>query len=113
MSSTYCLSERFSPAVVVKRDSASNFSRRSKSSQIPSLITGPNASQILAKFSGSFSPKIFQLTDHTAGDGFADLRELRIVLQHFPGDIEREILAVDHAANETQIGRQQISIVRQ
>ena len=30
--STYCFSERFSPAVVVKRDSASSFSRRSKSS---------------------------------------------------------------------------------
>jgi hypothetical protein len=40
--------------VVVKRDSASNFSRRSKSSQMPSLMTGPNASQILANASGPF-----------------------------------------------------------
>ncbi len=53
----------------------------------------------------------FQFTDHAAGHGLADLRELRIVLQHLPGNIERQILAVDHAADEPEITRQQIGII--
>ena len=48
----------------------------------------------------------FQLADDAAGDGFADLRELRIVLQHLARNIQRQIFAVDHAADEAQIGRQ-------
>ena len=53
----------------------------------------------------------FQLRDHAAGDGFSDLRELRIVLQHLAGNIERQILAVDHAAHEAQVCRQQLGVV--
>src|SRR6185295_5261635 len=53
----------------------------------------------------------FQLRYHAAGDGLADLGELRIVLQHLARDIERQILAVDHAADEAQIGRQDIGVV--
>ena len=37
--------------------------------------------------------------------------ELRIVLQHLARDVERQILAVDHAADEAQIGRQQVGVV--
>src|SRR6202022_451451 len=55
--------------------------------------------------------EVFQFTDHAAGHGLADLRELRIVLQHLPGNIERQILAVDDAADEAEITRQQIGII--
>src|SRR5205085_12005791 len=42
----------------------------------------------------------FQLADRAAGHGFTALRELRIVLQHFAGNVQRQILAVDHATDE-------------
>ena len=74
-------------------------------------MTAPNASQIFANASGSLSPRLSSSRDHAAGDGLADLRELRIVLQHLARDVQRQILAVDHAADEAQIGRQQIGIV--
>ena len=48
-----------------------------------------------------------QLGDDPAGDGLADLRHLRVVLQHLARDVERQVLAVDHAAHEAQIRGQQ------
>ena len=55
--------------------------------------------------------KLLQLADDAAGHGFADLHELRIVLQHFARNVQRQILAVDHAADEAQIGRQKIGVI--
>ncbi len=52
-----------------------------------------------------------QLADHAGRHGLPDLRELRIVLQHLPGEVQRQILGIDDAADETQIGRQQVRIV--
>ncbi len=78
---------------------------------MPSFSTAPKASQIFAKFSGVLLGEAFELVDDAGGHRLADLRELRIVLQHLAGDVEREILAVDDAADEAQISRQQIGIV--
>jgi hypothetical protein len=36
---------------------------------------------------------------------------LRVVLQHLARDVERQIFRVDHAADEAQIGRQQVGVV--
>src|SRR5258708_2981483 len=55
--------------------------------------------------------ELLQFADHPAGYRFADLHQLRIVLQHLARDVERQVFAVDHAADEAQIGRQQIGIV--
>ena len=65
----------------------------------------------LRKRLGLFVAQAFEFANHPAGDGFSDLRKLRIVLQHFPGNIEREVFAVDDAADEAEIAGQQISIV--
>ena len=53
----------------------------------------------------------FELRHDPGRHRLADLRQLRIVLQHLAGDVEREILAVDDAADEAQIARQQIGII--
>src|SRR5205814_10339684 len=66
----------------------------------------------LAEILRIFLAQAFELADHAAGHRFADLRKLRIVLQHLARKIERKILAIDHAANETEIAGQQIGIVR-
>ena len=110
-SSTYCLSERFSPLVVVKRDSAQQFLAALEI--LPDAFLDHGAERV-PDFGERFRllvAEAFQLRYHAAGDGFADLRELRIVLQHLAGDVERQILAVDHAADEAQIGRQDIGVV--
>src|SRR5260370_384782 len=76
--------------------------------------SGPDGFSLSAlSSSGGISPSSTSpwFSDHPAGHRLADLHELRIVLQHLPGNIERKILAVDHAADEAQIGRQQIGIV--
>ena len=57
------------------------------------------------------SPQAFQLAQDATGQRLADLRHLRIVLQHLARDVERQVLAVDHAAHETQIGRRQVGVV--
>ena len=78
---------------------------------MPSLRTRPNASQILAKVSGSLAARFSSSADDAAGQRLADLRHLRIVLQHLARDVERHVLAVDDAAHEAQIGRQQLGVV--
>ena len=65
----------------------------------------------LAEILCIFLAQAFEFADHAAGHGFAYLGELRIILQHLARKIEGKILAVDHAANETEIGGQQIGIV--
>ena len=55
--------------------------------------------------------RALELADDAAVTGLADLRHLRIVLQHLARDVERQILAVDDAAHEAQLGRQQLGIV--
>ena len=58
---------------------------------------------------------VFGLTgefgDDFAGDCLADLGELDVVLQHFAGDVERQVLAVDNAADEAQIIRHERGVV--
>ena len=56
-------------------------------------------------------PRKTQFRDHAAGERLAHLHDLRIVLQHLARDIERQILAVDDAAHEAQIGGQQLRII--
>ena len=53
----------------------------------------------------------FQLAEHAADETAANLYHLRIVLQHFARDVERQVLAVDDAAHEAQVRRQQVGIV--
>jgi hypothetical protein len=53
----------------------------------------------------------FELGEDPARERLADLRHLRIVLQHLARDVERQVLAVHHAAHEAQIGRQELGVV--
>ena len=52
-----------------------------------------------------------QLSQHAARRAFADRRQQRAFLNFLAGDIERQIGAVDEAAHEAQIARQNVGIV--
>ena len=65
----------------------------------------------LAERLGILRRGAFQLRQDTADETRADLADLRIVLQHLARQVEWQVLAVDHAAHEAQIGREQLGIV--
>src|SRR6185312_11521359 len=52
-----------------------------------------------------------QLANDAAADSLPDLHQLRVVLQHFAGDVERKVFAVDHAPDEAKVSRQQVGVV--
>ncbi len=60
---------------------------------------------------GLLGRRAFHLADHAGRKAIADLHDLRVVLQHLARQVERQVLAVDHAAHEPQIGRQEVGIV--
>src|SRR5690606_8303452 len=53
----------------------------------------------------------FELRQNPARNRILDLREDWVLLQHLARDIERQILAIDYAADEAEISRQQPRIV--
>ena len=53
----------------------------------------------------------FDLGEYAARYCLADLRNLRIVLEHFSGNIERHVLGIDDAAHKPQIGREEVGVV--
>ena len=78
---------------------------------MPSLRTAPNASQILPNASASFSARLSSSEMTRPGQRLAHGGDLRIVLQHLARDVERQVLAVDDAADEAQVGRRQLGVV--
>ena len=53
----------------------------------------------------------FELSNNTARQRLAHLHDLRIVLQHFARNVERQVLAVDHAAHEAQVRGKQFRAI--
>ena len=62
----------------------------------------------MAYSSGASLGLLAELGQHAAGQLLADARHHRVRLQHLAADVERQVLAVDDAADEPQIGRQQL-----
>jgi hypothetical protein len=79
---------------------------------MPSLSTAPNSLQKPAYLALSASlaavGQLLQHRQHLLRAALADRLDVAAFLQQFPGDVERQVGRVDHAAHEAQIGRQQL-----
>src|SRR3546814_3343450 len=51
------------------------------------------------------------LAQHLLAESAADLGEARVVLQQLAADIQRQVFGIDDAAQEAQVGRQQLRAV--
>ena len=76
-----------------------------KSSPMPSFRTRPNSSHTSPYSSAS----IFgEHVEHALGQGIADRPGAVVLLQDFPGDVERQVAGVHHAAHEAQVQGQEL-----
>ena len=78
------------------------------SSMMPSLSTRPNSFQKVAYFSFWLLRQIFEQAEHPLHGRRANLRHVGRLLQDFARHVERQIARVDDAADEAQVGRQQL-----
>ncbi len=95
---------RFIRGVIDSEDLPLNISREM-------LQNNPQLAQIRKAVATRVVGELLQLRDDAASHRLPDLRELRIVLQHLARDVQRQVLAVDDAADEAQIGRQEVGVV--
>ena len=72
----------------------------------PLLQHGAEIVPKLGVFAGRFARLARQFGEEAAGQLLADLGRHRVRLKHLAADVEWQVLAVDDAAQESQIGRQ-------
>ena len=105
-SAMYCFSDRFSPAVTGEARQRQQFLAPLEILVEAFLDDRAEGVPDLREILRILVAEAFEFADDPRGHGLPDLRQLRIVLQHLAGNVERQVLAVDHAADEAQIGRQ-------
>ena len=80
-------------------------SRLSWSESRPSLTARPSSVQKVAYFSGSSVEHRLDRRQHLLDQPLADQLDLPVLLQDLPGDVERQVVRVDHALDEAQVLR--------
>ena len=74
----------------------------------PSLKARPNSFQNVAYFSGWFAARSSSRPSTRLTDAARISAHVRRVLQDLPRDVERQVVRVDDAAHEPQVGRHQL-----